>query len=193
MTFYRLPKSIDRELELVPPSPRFIDDMLQVGQHPLCWGEPVSTWTRQTLLTFVEQRPNGIEPGEPLLGRWPGYIFWMRLRPEYNPPVPIAGTISLRLTDDDQFRLYTGHIGYGVFPPARGHHYAERASRLLFPLAKLHGRDHLWITCNPANIASRRTIERLGGRLVEIIEVPEDNVVRTHGGETHKCRYRIDL
>jgi len=191
--FHRLPVSIDRDLELVAPSPIYIEDMLTAAAHPMCWGESVATWTRQTLLTFVEQRPSGIEPGDPLLGRWPGYVFWMKLRPEYSPPVPIAGTISLRLSDDDQFRLYTGHVGYGVFPPARGYHYAERATRLLLALAKLHGRDHLWITCNPANLASRRTIERLGANLVEIIEVPENNVVRARGGETHKCRYRVDL
>mgnify|MGYP002759362558 CR=1 FL=1 len=193
MQFYPLPQSIDGELELVAPSARYIDDMLTTAAHPGCRGEPVTTWTRQSLLAFVEQHPGGLERGDPLLGRWPGYVFWMRLRPSSRPVVPLAGTISLRLGDDDQIRLYTGHIGYGVFPPARGNHYAERGTRLLMALAKLHGKDHLWITCNPNNIASRRTIERLGGEFVEVVEVPPDNVVRKVGGATHKSRFRVAL
>ena len=88
--------------------------------------------------------------------------------------------------------MYGGHIGYGVLPRYRGHRYAARACKLLFPLARRHGLNPLWITCNPDNIASRRTCELAGGKLVEIVDLPED-IDMYQAGERQKCRYRFDL
>jgi tagatose 1,6-diphosphate aldolase len=50
----------------------------------------------------------------------------------------------------------------------------------------------LWITCNPDNYASRRTCERLGAEMVEIVPLPSNNVLYQRG-EREKCRYRLDL
>jgi predicted acetyltransferase len=79
-----------------------------------------------------------------------------------------------------------------VYPFARGHHYAERACRLLLPLARRHGIQPLWITCNPDNFPSRRTCERLGAKLVEIVAVPPRDPLYLRG-DHEKCRYRLDL
>src|SRR5215204_4797163 len=73
-----------------------------------------------------------------------------------------------------------------------GHRFAERSCRLILPLARRHGFDTLWITCNPDNVASRRTCERLGAELVGIVDVPPDNDVYERGSE-RKCRYRLAL
>jgi tagatose 1,6-diphosphate aldolase len=116
----------------------------------------------------------------------------MKLRPEYKPEVVIAGSISLRIGDNEDLRMYLGHIGYNVYPAARGHHYAERACRLLLPLARRHGLPEMWITCNPENIASRKTCERLGMTYVQTIDLPTDHILYQRG-ERRKCRYRIDL
>lgn len=102
-----------------------------------------------------------------------------------------AGRIEFRAQTDRQIELYVGHIGYNVYPAYRGHHYAERACRLLLPLARLHGHKQLWITCNPDNHPSRRTCERLGAVLVELIAVPEEQM--TTWGECHKCRFQLIL
>lgn len=192
MRFYRLEHAIDGELELVVPSARYIDEMLTACQHPQSWGEQQTAWTRQQLIEFVSRYPGGIEKGDEFQGRWPGYYFWMRLRPEFNPTVPMAGTLAFRVSDAEQIRMYSGHIGYGVFPPARGHHYAERAVRLILPLARAHRMDHLWITCNPDNWPSRRTCERLGADLVEIVDIPPNNPLYEKG-ERQKCRYRLTV
>jgi tagatose 1,6-diphosphate aldolase len=40
------------------------------------------------------------------------------------------------------------------------------------PLAVRHGLSELWITCNPDNIASRRTCEAAGAELVEVVDLP---------------------
>ena len=88
--------------------------------------------------------------------------------------------------------MYSGNVGYHVYPPARGRHFAERASRLLFGLARRHGMERLWITCNPDNLASRRTCERLGMHLVDTVPVPDTDPLYARGDRL-KCRYRLDL
>ena len=88
--------------------------------------------------------------------------------------------------------ILMSHLGYHVYPPARGRHLAERACRLLSGLARRHGMRTLWITCDPANAASRRTCERLGMRYVETVPVPESDPLYARG-EREKCRYRLEL
>lgn len=102
------------------------------------------------------------------------------------------GTINLRVSSIPHVELYAGHVGYLVHEPHRGHRFAARSLRLLAPLALRLGLNPLWITCNPDNWASRRTLEIAGAQLAEIIEVPEDNIIRRDGHPT-KCRYRLDV
>ncbi len=58
-----------------------------------------------------------------------------------------AGSIRLRAQTDSQIELYSGQIGYGV-EEARGHHYAERARRLLQFWPGTTESRVMWITCN---------------------------------------------
>lgn len=104
-----------------------------------------------------------------------------------------VGTISLRVGDNERLVRYAGHVGYAVDEPWRGRRLAERATRLLFPLAKAHGLDPLWIGCNPDNAASRRTLERLGATLVEVVALPPDYDRYYSRGEREKCRFRLSL
>jgi len=87
---------------------------------------------------------------------------------------------------------YIGHIGYAVQEAFRGRHFAERAVRLVLPLAAEHGINPIWITCGPDNAASRRTIERLGAAYVETVDVPDDYPLNP-GMIRKKCRFRLDL
>ena len=50
----------------------------------------------------------------------------------------------------------------------------------------------LIITCSPDNIPSRRTLEKLGGTLLETANVPEDHWLYQRG-EKVKNIYRYDL
>jgi len=101
------------------------------------------------------------------------------------------GGIHLRIGYNENIK-YGGHIGYGVQEKYRGKKLASRSCKLLFPLAKQHGISSLWITCNPENIASRRTCELAGGVLEEIVDLPEHNE-QYQKGERKKCRYRFDI
>jgi predicted acetyltransferase len=100
------------------------------------------------------------------------------------------GGIRLRIGSTPHIELYAGHIGYNVLLHHRGHHYAARAVRLLLPLARRVGINPLWITCDPQNHASRRTLELAGARFVEIVDVPMNCVIR-QSGHPRKCRYRL--
>jgi tagatose 1,6-diphosphate aldolase len=82
------------------------------------------------------------------------------------------GRIHLRIGWNENVIRYAGQVGYAVEPQFRGHRYAERACRLILPLARRHGLESLWITCQPDNLASRRTLERLGASHAGTLDVP---------------------
>ena len=104
----------------------------------------------------------------------------------------IMGYCDLRIGYNDNL-YYGGHIGYGINEEYRGHHYAAKACKLLFKLAKMHGMDYLYITCNPNNLPSRKTLEYLQGDFLGIVELPIDNDMRINEGETHKCIFKFDI
>jgi tagatose 1,6-diphosphate aldolase len=135
-------------------------------------------------------RGGGFCPGNDAIGHVPAFHFWMRRRGETENGLPIVGGMGLRIGHTPNIEQYLGHVGYQVYPFARGHRYAERACRLVLPLARRLGLDPLWITCNPDNIASRRTCERLGGVLVDTVPLPADHPLYQRG-ERHKCRYLV--
>ncbi len=135
-------------------------------------------------LSLVERHP-----GDPRRDLSPSYFFFMKR----TGTSTIIGGISLRLGTSEDILKYYGHVGYGVDEAYRGHHYAARSCRLIFPLAQSHDLDPVWITCNPDNMASRRACELAGGRLVEIIEIPARIRDLRQRGERQKCRYRFDL
>lgn len=102
-----------------------------------------------------------------------------------------AGVCDLRIGHN--LNTYIGgNIGYVVDEPYRGHHYAMKACKLLFNLAKMHKMDYLIITCKPDNIPSYRTCELLGGDLIEVKEVPQGHDLRRQG-YTDVNIYRFDL
>ncbi len=102
----------------------------------------------------------------------------------------MVGDIDLRLGDDNEVRLYAGHIGYAVDPRFQGRQLASRSLRLLLPLARRHGFRELWITCDPDNIASQRTCERVGAVFHDIVEIPSRHQLYALGLR-QKHRYRL--
>lgn len=68
-----------------------------------------------------------------------------------------------------QERYYDGHIGYHIEEEFRGHHYAYQACLLLKEKISY---NEVIITCDPENMASRKTIERLNAELLETKVIP---------------------
>ncbi len=87
---------------------------------------------------------------------------------------------------------YLGNIGYRVFPQYRGHCYAYKASLLLFTLARKLNMDYVLITVSPENIPSIRTCEKLGGKYIETVDVPQWHSLYQNN-ERVKLIYRYDL
>lgn len=102
------------------------------------------------------------------------------------------GRITLRVGNTPYVVTYAGHVGYRVYEKYRGQHYAARSVKLLFPLAKFHGLNPLWITCNPDNLPSRRSCELAGATYVETVLVPFDSDMYKRG-DWEKRRYKIEL
>jgi len=125
--------------------------------------------------------------GNPARGIAPEYTFDITPRGSCR----LLGRISLRLGMDERL-YYAGHIGYGVIPEARGHHYAAQACRLLVPLMRRHGMEAAIITCRPDNEASRRTIEGLGARLVRYAALPQTHELYQANAPT-VCIYRWEF
>jgi len=103
----------------------------------------------------------------------------------------IMGQITLQVVDSDKV-YYIGHIGYRVHEMFRGNNYALKACRLMLEFVKRHDMREIIITCNPDNLASRRTIEKLGGVLKETIPVPEWHELYEKG-DRQKCVFVFDI
>jgi len=102
------------------------------------------------------------------------------------------GKINLRVSSAPHIERYAGHVGFSVHEAHRGHSYAARSVALLVPIANELGFAGFWITCDPENAASRRTLERVGAEYVETVDVPSDSII-FQSGHLRKCRYRLDL
>jgi len=98
-----------------------------------------------------------------------------------------VGRIHLRLTDDAEIVRALGHGGYEVDEAHRGHGYAARALALLRRVARHYGVAPLWVLIEPHNAPSRRTAERAGLRLVDVVPTAPEGLALGHGPLV--CRY----
>ncbi len=105
-----------------------------------------------------------------------------------------VGTTDLRLSIEGDMYYY-GNIGYNILPSYRGNYYAYYACRLLFLIAKKEfDMNELIITCSPENKASYKTLKKLNGELIELVEVPKNHYLYLQGEKTkYIFRYRINL
>jgi predicted acetyltransferase len=126
------------------------------------------------------------EPADPARGHVPCYYYRI-VDHESRTPV---GTIRLRVgpVSRTPSLLTSGHVGYEVDEARRGYGYAARGCALLAPVARAHGLRRVVITCDPENLASRRTCERLGAAFVGIFDVPTDHPM-FQKGRRRVCRY----
>lgn len=105
-----------------------------------------------------------------------------------------VGKIELRLSIEGDMYYY-GHVGYNILKQYRGNNYAYYACKVLFLVAKEEfNMDEIIITCSPDNIASHKTLMKLGGELIEQVDVPKGHMLYSFG-ETSKYvfRFRISI
>ncbi len=91
----------------------------------------------------------------------------------------VLGAIALRHELDNFLFRVGGHIGYGIRPSERRRGLATWALGEMLLEARRLGLDRVLVTCEPANVASIRTIEHHGGVLDDIRDT-ELGPVRRH-------------
>ncbi len=85
----------------------------------------------------------------------------------------VVGKISIRI-GNNYHSYYNGNIGYEIDKEYRGNNYSYKACKLVFQVAKAHGMNELILACDESNIASYKTIEKLGAELIETVKPPKD-------------------
>jgi predicted acetyltransferase len=122
-------------------------------------------------------------PANPITGHAPSYQFNVMLHGSTGK----IGSIRLRVGDDPALRI-AGHIGFEIDELHRGHRYATRACFLLREVIRAHHLDPVIITCDPENLASRRTCELIGATFRGVELVPTDHEMYAKGAR-RVCRY----
>jgi len=79
----------------------------------------------------------------------------------------IVGIINFRHTLTEFYRN-SGHIGYSVRPLQRRKGYATAMLGAVLEKAREAGLDEVKLVCRQSNIASARTIQKNGGKLLRI-------------------------
>jgi predicted acetyltransferase len=101
-------------------------------------------------------------PCNPEKGYVPEYKFEM----VHATTKATMGSLDLRVGLTEKLKEFGGHIGYEVAEHYRGHKYAVRSCKLLFPLIQKLGIQPAIVTCYSQNIPSIKTIESIGAKLV---------------------------
>jgi len=132
----------------------------------------------QVLLRFDK-----IIPGDVELDFVPCYHFRILLADACD-----VGRINFRVGETDHVTFIAGHIGYEITEAFRGHSYALQACRAIAPLVR-SVYPSVIITSNPDNLASVRTIEKLGAVFMDEVPIPPHDPHYLRGART-KLRYR---
>lgn len=94
--------------------------------------------------------------------RVPHRVLWWVDGPEY------LGRLRINLVLNEELSAFGGHLGYDVRPSARGCGHATAMLAAGLELASHLDLDEVLLTCAEDNDASRRVIERNGGRFLDI-------------------------
>jgi predicted acetyltransferase len=99
-----------------------------------------------------------------------------------------VGHINFRIGASEHVQLCAGHIGYAIKEEYRGQRYASQACRALAPFIRSIYPEVI-LTCDPDNLPSIRTIERLGAVFIDEIDIPKHDPGYQQGAR-RKRRYR---
>ena len=123
---------------------------------------PLSVVSNNMTLRFTEITPGDIEKGFV-----PGYHF----RILYGADRIDVGHVNVRIGDTPHVTLCAGHIGFFIEERYRGNGFAYQGCMALSGFVSRVLGEAI-ITVDPDNIASRRTIEKLGADFLDEVLVP---------------------
>lgn len=119
---------------------------------------------------YVENRALMEDPDEPMA---PGLVhcsFRWIVDDTWTDDGPLLGFLAIRHALTRPLWDAHGHVGYSVRPSARGRGIAVDALRAGLVEATALGIDPVLVTCHRDNDASRRVLEKAGGRLENVIQ-----------------------
>lgn len=151
------------------------DDSLNTGE----WRKPPAEMS----YGHVRVRYSHRAEGDPTKGFVPAYHF--RILNEQNQDV---GHINFRVGETEHVLRAAGHIGFEIDPAHRGQGFAARACLALAPFVCRISQSVI-ITADPDNVASIRTLERIGAVYLDEVDVPEVDPHRERGSP-RKRRYQ---
>lgn len=102
----------------------------------------------------------------------------------------IVGSSNIRLKLDDNLRDIGGHIGYSIRPSERRKGYNKINLYLALKVLKEYKIDYAYLDCLDTNIGSYKTMEALGGVLIEKKEKEHNEQVdlwRKYYFDVNKC------
>ena len=95
-----------------------------------------------------------------------------------NGETRILGAVDIRLALNDYLFRIGGNIGYGVRPSERRKGYAGKMLALALDRCRELGMKRVLVSCDEDNPGSRRTIEKNGGILENIVDFESERVMR---------------
>ncbi len=119
---------------------------------------------------YVRNRALMEDPDEPMA---PGLVhcsFRWIVDDTWPDDGPLLGFLAIRHALTRPLWDAHGHVGYSVRPSARGRGVAVDALRAGLAEAAALGIDPVLVTCHRDNDASRRVLEKAGGRLENVID-----------------------
>jgi predicted acetyltransferase len=135
----------------------------QLRQHGHLWPRP------EGFREFVKVLHDDAKETTPRLMGWvPMTTLWWVEGAEF------LGRIGIRHRLTSLLQAAGGHIGYDVRPSARRRGHATAMLRAALPIAGRMGIDPAVLTCDAANVASRKVIEGCGG----VFEGEDDGLLR---------------
>lgn len=140
-------------------------------------------WVPEVPLARMVERFHENAQGIHLPEGWvPSSVYWLM-----RDDTTILGMLCLRHWLNERLRQHGGHIGYAVRPSERGKGRATRMLALALEKARQRGLERVLLTCNQANRASARVIEKNGG----VLEAQRPIMLR--GEPRMSCYYWIEL
>lgn len=103
-----------------------------------------------------------------------------------------VGSLVLRLGNRKE-RYIDGHVGYSIDIEYQGNHYAYLAVELCKEIAREKGFKELILTCDPDNIASKKTILKTKATYLETKVIPNNMKKHFDKSETVKEIYILAL
>ncbi len=132
------------------------DTMLgrEIREFGVAWHDPAAF---QEYVGYLRAQAKEDSPRRP--GHVPATTLWWVAGDEFLGRLAIRHRLTPRLLD------LGGHIGYDVKPSTRRRGHATAMLAAALPVARALGIDPALVTCDAANLGSRRVIEANGGLL----------------------------